>query len=452
MAKISKQSATRLYDALRDYLGRDAEGQRLIAAFEADAAGASQALAARLDDLLRDDPVLVQQLLAALGEDADARFVNMVTGGHVDQIINVARLGVLNLTVKRYLYVFRDVAQLITFLTAVVLVSMVIGYLAWRAQQPTTMTGNFNIAVAQFGEVGSDGKIHVSGDSAKISQALANYLESEYRTTDFGIEVEVSHAHMPLVEEDDQAQKLTRSVNADLVIYGTVLGNDRTGTLLPRFWVDPDPNMDEVSGRNALEAPIPYEPTRLADSGYLTETLRANAGVLLLFTKALVSLNADNLDAAAAALDESLVEAKTDFHGKEVLYLLGSTIARLQGNYSLALERAETALSLNPEYARAYVAAGNVYYDQVAEEGDWTNESLLDRQLSGMPAPCKQVTLPQAPTSTRRPVYPWVTFTWWRPSNKTTKHCSGKPLITTLGSSNATRPVKTAPIARTFGN
>lgn len=379
MSDISKQGATRLYEALRDYLRCDPEGQRLIAVFEADPVAGGEALAARLEDLLRDDPALAQQLLTALGKDGDARIVNMVTGGHVDQIVNVARLGVLNLTVKRYLYVFKDVVQLVVFLTAVVLVGLVAGYFVWQAQQPTRMRGDFNIAVAKFGEVGSDGRLRTTGDSAKISRALANYLDSEFSTSDFGLMVEVGHERMPLVEEDRQARILAETVDADLVIYGNVLGNGRTAKLLPRFWVDPNPNTAEISGQNALEAPISYEPTRLADSGYLTETLRANACVLVLFTKALVSLNAENLNAASSSLDQALVEAKGDFDGKEVLYLLGSTIARLQHDYGLALERAETALDLNPEYARAFVAAGNVYYDLVTEEGDWKREDLLDQ-------------------------------------------------------------------------
>jgi tetratricopeptide (TPR) repeat protein len=326
---------------------------------------------------LLNDPVQAEQLLAALGENADERFVTMVTGGHVDQIVNVARLGVLNLTVKRYLYVFKNVAQLVVFLTAVVLVAMVAVFLLWRAQQPAELSGDFNIAVAKFGEVDNDGKLRVTRDSAKISQALANYLDSEYSTTDFGLVVQVSHDRMPLVEEDRQAQKLAQAVNADLIIYGTVLGDDSSARLLPRFWVEPNPNLAEISGQSSLEAPIRYEPTKLADSDYLTETLRGNAAVLVLFTKALVSLRSGKLEVAAQSLDQALKEARGDFSGKEVLYLTGSTIARLQKDYDLALKHAETALELNPEYARAYVAMGNVYYDLVASEGDWSRDELL---------------------------------------------------------------------------
>lgn len=378
MEKANQQGATRLYRVLREYLRRDPEGERLISAFEADPTRGSNALAERLDTLLHDDPQLAEQLLAALGEDADARFVNMITGGQVDQIVNVARLGVLNLTVKRYLYVFKDVAQLVVFLVAVVVVGIAVGYAVWRAQQPQVMTGDFNIAVADFGEVDSDGRLRVTSDSSKISRALANYLDSEYTSGDFGLQVQVSHDRMPLVEEDRQARQLADDVNADLVIYGTLLGDGRRARLLPRFWVDPNPDLTEVSGQNSLEAPISYEPARLADTGYLTETLRNNAAILVLFTRALVSYNVDNLDAAALSLDLALREAQEDFPGKEVLYLLGSSIARRQGQYDLALQRADSALTLNPEYARGYLAGGNVYYDVVTLEDNWEREDLLD--------------------------------------------------------------------------
>jgi len=376
--EVNQKGATRLYRVLREYLRRDPDGERLISAFEADPTGGSNALAARLDTLLHDDPQLADQLLAALGEDADARFVNMITGGQVDQIVNVARLGVLNLTVKRYLYVFKDVAQLVVFLLAVAVVGVAIGYAVWRAQQPQVMTGDFNIAVADFGEVDSNGRLRITSDSSKISRALANYLDSEYTSGDFGLQVQVSHDRMPLVEEDRQARQLADKVNADLVIYGTMLGDGHKARLLPRFWVDPSPDLTEISGQNSLEAPISYEPARLADTGYLTETLRNNAAILVLFTRALVSYNANNMDAAALSLDLALKEAQGDFPGKEVLYLLGSTIARLQHKYELALQRADKTLALNPEYARGYLAGGNVYYDVVTIEGNWQREDLLD--------------------------------------------------------------------------
>lgn len=374
----NNKEATRLYRVLREFLRRDPDGERLIAAFEADPTSGSRALAERLDSLLHDDPQLAEQLLAALGEDADARFVNMITGGQVDQIVNVARLGVLNLTVKRYLYVFKDVAQLIVFLLVLAVVGVAIGYGVWRGQQPRVMTGDFNIAVADFGEVDNEGRLRVTSDSSKISQALANYLDSEYTSGDFGLDVQVSHERMPLVEEDREARQLADDVHADLVIYGTLLGDSRKGRLLPRFWVDPTQDLTEVSGQNSLEAPISYEPAKLADTGYLTETLRNNAAILVLFTKALVSYNVGNLEAAASSLDLALGEARQDFPGKEVLYLLGSTIARKQGKYDLALQRADNALALNPEYARGYLAGGNVYYDVVTLEDNWAREDLLE--------------------------------------------------------------------------
>src|SRR5690349_14088132 len=51
------------------------------------------------------------------------------------------------------IYLFRDINQLALFLTFVVFVSGSIGGAYWYSKQPKKMTGNYNIAVAQFGEI-----------------------------------------------------------------------------------------------------------------------------------------------------------------------------------------------------------------------------------------------------------------------------------------------------------
>ena len=56
-------------------------------------------------------------------------------------------------TVKKYLYVFRSVRQIITFLLIIIAVGAVVAYAAYRASLPRPMNGDFNIAVAQLEEV-----------------------------------------------------------------------------------------------------------------------------------------------------------------------------------------------------------------------------------------------------------------------------------------------------------
>ena len=56
-------------------------------------------------------------------------------------------------TVKRYLTVFRSVQQVIAFLLIIIAVVAIVAYVAYRASLPPPMTGDFNIAVAQLEEV-----------------------------------------------------------------------------------------------------------------------------------------------------------------------------------------------------------------------------------------------------------------------------------------------------------
>ena len=125
----------------------------------------------------------------------------MVAGGQVDQIVNIARLGVLNLTVKRHLSVFRDVRQLVVFLAVALAVGVVLSFIVWRVRQPAKMTGDFNIAVAKFGEVqGSENAEMIASDrAANISNVLFNFLGREYDASGMGLDVQVAHKNMPLV-------------------------------------------------------------------------------------------------------------------------------------------------------------------------------------------------------------------------------------------------------------
>ena len=108
----------------------------------------------------------------------------------------------------------------------------------WYAIQPKEMGGDFNIAIAQFGEIQPNGNIKPSAQAEKISSALFNFLDSEYRTTGLGFTVEISHKNMPLILEEAQAEELAQKVKADIVIFGNVFIQGDQAEFSPRFYVD----------------------------------------------------------------------------------------------------------------------------------------------------------------------------------------------------------------------
>ncbi len=55
--------------------------------------------------------------------------------------------------VKKYFFIFHSWKEVLVFFAIVIVISSGVGYGLWRAKQPNPMTGEFNIAVAEFMEV-----------------------------------------------------------------------------------------------------------------------------------------------------------------------------------------------------------------------------------------------------------------------------------------------------------
>lgn len=360
---VGKPTAQAFYQVLRHHLKQKQGGQQIITAFEIDPDKGSKALADYLRRQLPQDEQLANQLTQALG--GGGQFATIVTGGQVDEIINIARLGVLNLTIRRYLYVFRDVRQLLVFLAVVVLGITAVIYLRWLSNQPAVMTGDFNIAVAQFTEEPASANPITA---PIVSQMLFNFLENEYQLSGLG-NVQVAQDKIGVVTEANEAKELAETINADLVVYGDVTVTNGTALVYPKFYVVESLHSDvsEVNGQHQLALPTAFPLEELADyQNPENVALRQRTAILTEFTKGLAYLNTGDVPQALEAIQKTIHYSETyeDFEGKEVLYLFASHIERLMGNYEAAITYAETALTLNTSYARAYIALANIYYDQ----------------------------------------------------------------------------------------
>ena len=250
----------------------------------------------------------------------------------------------------------------------------------WYAIQPKEMTGDFNIAVAQFGEIQPNGDIKPSAQAEKISSALFNFLDSEYRTTGLGFTVEIAHKNMPLILEESQAEKLAQKVKADIVIFGNVFVQGEQAEFSPRFYVAAQPDTTELTGQNELAYPIIFNIADLASQELVNASLQNRAEILVNFTKGLVYFSQDDADSADRALQTAITAANDlnqPFDGQEVLYLLASRVDFSQGDIKNAHDMLDDALAINPNYARAYLARGNIYYIQASQQ-DFNLDLLKD--------------------------------------------------------------------------
>lgn len=263
------------------------------------------------------------------------------------------------------IYLFKDTRQIVYFVTVVfILLSGVIGGI-WCSMQPKKMVGDFNIVIASFGEIVEGGDVKHSARAEKISSTLFNFLDSEYRASDLGLTVQTAHKNMPIIIEETEAERLSGKINADVIIYGNVYVQGDHAEFSPRFYVSEHEDTKELTGQNELAFPIPFKISELDSQDQINAELRTRTEILLSFTKALVYFSRNDVSAAESALQKAIVASEKTpqpFVGKEVLYLLESQIQLKQENYELANISIDQALDINPQYARAYLARGNVYY------------------------------------------------------------------------------------------
>jgi len=259
----------------------------------------------------------------------------------------------------------------IAIIAALAIAGIGIFYLYSTAQKPGQMTGDFNIAVAQFGEVTDQG-IVPSARAIQISKLLFDFLDSEYKVTDFGLNIQVAHDKIGVVTEAREAEQLAHDINADIVIYGSIFVVENEAILSPRFYISDQPETAELTGQHQLALPLKFDVSSLDFLDQVTAELRSRATVLLSFTTGLTYLSAKQPDEAVRAIQVAIRAAENygRFDGEEVLYLFVAVASFNQGNFEKAGEYLDQALALNPEYARAFIARGNIYYDQAIPTWD----------------------------------------------------------------------------------
>ena len=379
--KVNEANAEAIFLALKKHLSQEPEGESLISAFESNPGQYEDELADYLQTHLPEDEALAEQIANALDDDGGTHFANVVTGGQVDQIINVAKLGVLNMTVKKSYFAFRDIKQLALFLSTILMVAVFIygGY--WYLSQPIEMDGDFNIAVAQFGEVTENG-VEKSTTATQLSDRLFGFLDSEFADLDFGVDIQFTHKNIPIIIEESEAEQIAENTNAHLVVYGNVFSSGDSTEFSPQFYVAEHPDTSELTGQNQLALPIGFDKSALNHSDDINAILRKRASILLLFIEGLTYLTTNDYEAASTSLTMAINEAETldPFQGQEILYLISGMASRKQKDFNEAERSFEQALVLNPEYARARIGLGNINYSRYIE-GGLSDGVLLQRAL-----------------------------------------------------------------------
>jgi tetratricopeptide (TPR) repeat protein len=268
---------------------------------------------------------------------------------------------------------------------------------------PSRMSGDFNIAVAEIGQQDANGALKSSKDGQQLGQWIFTELQNEYQNLPQEFDVQVWHdgpelaaknVTIGLVADDAAAAKLANEINANLVIYGNLVGPENAANFTPKFYIKPlqgeAGELDELKGPFQLGAPIPIpipldtgDPVLIAS---LKPEVSLRAKTLRWFTIGLIWDLAGQTVKALTTFQQAEQELKEwgeKNQGKEILYyfigrealFLSRSEAEAQKVFASAEEARATAeayfqkaLSSNSNYARAYIGLGSVYFQRAQRQ------------------------------------------------------------------------------------
>lgn len=253
-----------------------------------------------------------------------------------------------------------------------------------NSRGPTEMSGEFNIAITEFGQMDASGRVKGVADGRSLSGWLFERLRKEYETLPAEISVQIWHDSLDLgvklgpitgatpAEREAAARALADRIKAHLVVYGYFTGEGDDTYFVPEFYVSDLPDAPELVGPYRLGSPIavqlPIE--TLAQTLQVNPKLNARVKALSLFTIGFAwELAGDPARALQQFQLAETDEAWPDGEGREILYLFQGREAFFlwqagEADEAEVLAAFKKALALNQDYGRAYIGKGNFYREK----------------------------------------------------------------------------------------
>lgn len=324
----------------------------------------------------RENPDLFDQQLAAIGDEGDFIQLSGDFSGATIQI-NTGPFGNLFQSARN-----RRIAVALLVTLLLLTVGGVLYSLGFFEPEPVPdkMSGDFNIAVAEFAVLDQAGKLtnaeHEGG--RRLADRVAQNLRQEFAGQG---DVEIwndgpelladHHVTIGVVADDVEGARapveVTDDLAANVLIYGRVEPSSTMAQQRLAFYLAPQFSQDftNLVGDYVLRTSIPiFNPTRPAE-----EVWRELDPLAKGFAQLLMGLRQEtlgNTEQALTSFERAATLMPKDevvhyFIGQENLFLTQKT----QGESALAYEAAAEAafnesLRLNPDYARAIIGLGGV--------------------------------------------------------------------------------------------
>ncbi len=290
----------------------------------------------------------------------------------------------------------------VRFLLALLGVALLVAVGAWFYFVPATMPPNTtNVAVANFGQTGADGRAENSARAEELSAYLFGKLRTAQPSLPDGTTLTVWNDRMSFLEKraplgridtEAQAIDLANRIGADMVIFGNLDAGQDPAQFVPQFYVRQEKReADELTGAQQLGKKLNIDKSVGELKDYLDQNLQPRAQAVLWFAR---GIGLDALGEYAKSYqvfcraDVALTDWDAD-QGREILYyFLGrealfaartDEIARATQNlpraewgncapFNSAAEATDAAqkwfeksITTNSQYARAYYGVGQAH-------------------------------------------------------------------------------------------
>jgi tetratricopeptide (TPR) repeat protein len=255
----------------------------------------------------------------------------------------------------------------------------------WPAQgEVAPMTGDVNVAVAEFGSLGADGRVSVTQESSALASSVFEVLDRELdaletapgtdEPTDFEVRAPEDTGAVDGDKNEDraaQAAKLAEDIGADIVVYAILNESNSVASATPEFFLTGHHlvvNAPELIGQYQLGTPVEQAGRFSAD----INARRAVRSVLLHRADGLVHLilglsyyGARDYGTSISIFNEieTLRLIGVD-DGAEILHLFIGNAAGRAGDLDLAESAYRRALEVDPEYARAQVGLAETVFQR----------------------------------------------------------------------------------------
>lgn len=268
-------------------------------------------------------------------------------------------------------------ARWVQALLAIIVIVVILGVNGAFARR-VMPDGVFNIAVAEFGEMDSQGEIHSSKAGQLMSGWTVNYLRDELNKEDSNLVVWPNKGNLftrtsvPLVQPNT-AEKTAADINADLLLYGYIDTRTNPPQLILNFWIAPQDKykFEDIQGSTQIGGPIRV--VNLNDPGISVQGELERQSISAAFIA--MGLAQEQLgqteDAFAAFLkaEESAPQSEIVqfFIGREYLFLAEFKPDQQEALWQKAEDAFNKAVEFNAGYAKAYFGLGSVYMKRSAD-------------------------------------------------------------------------------------